>query len=173
MKSQTEHHLPVLSGVPPRVLIVEARFYQSLADELLAGARAVLTQAGATIEIKTVPGALEIPGVIAMALRAAGETKGFIPYDGFVVLGTVIRGETSHYDIVAIQSNRALMDIVAQHGIALGNGILTVENEAQALERARAQDMDKGGGAALACLAMIAIQRQFGLAPIAHAGGTM
>lgn len=155
-----------IAGPPPRVLVVEARFYQEIADHLLAGARAVLAEAGANVDLVTVPGALEIPAVVSMALRAARENPNARHYDGYVVLGTVIRGETTHYEVVAIQSNRALMDLAACEGIALGNGILTVENEAQALARARPDDMDKGGGAAAACLAMIGVQRRFGIAPV-------
>lgn len=155
-------HVP---GPPPRVLIIEARFYQHIADELLAGARARLVQANADIDVVTVPGALEIPAVIALAVRAAREVNGFRPYDGFVVLGTVIRGETTHYDVVANESNRAVMDLATGEGLAVGNGILTVESEEQALARARQSDMDKGGGAASACLAMIALQRKWSLQP--------
>ena len=167
MKAEGKASVPVIPGARPRVLVIEARFYQHIADELLAGAIAGLKEAGAEIEVITVPGALEIPAVIAMALRAGREAQGFVPFDGYVVLGTVIRGETTHYDIVAGESNRAIMDLSVSHGIAIGNGILTVENEEQALARARAGDMDKGGGAAIACLAMIALQRRFGLSPLA------
>lgn len=166
MKSHHSTSVPTIPGSRPRVLIVEARFYDAIADELLRGARAVLEVANADVDVVTVPGALEIPGIVAMALRAAHEVEEFRPYDGYVVLGCVIRGETTHYDIVAGESNRALMDLVARDGIALGNGILTVETEAQALERAKASEMDKGGGAARACLAMIAAQRRFGLDPV-------
>jgi len=149
-----------------RVLIVEARFYDDLADALLEGARAALDAAGVAHETITVPGALEIPAVIAYAVEAAarGATapeQG--PFDGFVALGTVIRGETTHYEIVSNESARALMDLTTARSIALGNGILTVENEAQAWERAKADRLDKGGGAATACLAMIALKRRFGL----------
>lgn len=140
------------------VLIVEARFYDDLADALLAGARAVLDAAGVTHETVTVPGALEIPAVVAFAERAGGRRP-----DGYVALGTVIRGETTHYEIVSEESARALMDLTVREPLALGNGILTVENDAQAWERARADRLDKGGGAAAACLAMIALKRRFGL----------
>jgi len=158
--------IPRVPGPAPRILIVEARFYEAIADELLAGARAVLDAAGCLSEVVTVPGALEIPAVIAMALRAPHEVRQHTVYDGYVVLGCVIRGETGHYDIVAGESNRALMQLVLRDGIALGNGILTVETEAQALARARVIEMDKGGGAARACLALVAIQRRFGLDPV-------
>lgn len=163
MKTDSQTDLPRIPGRKPRVLVVEARFYDHIADELLAGARAVLEAAEVDIDVITVPGALEIPGAVAMAARAASEVEGFKAYDGFVVLGCVIRGETTHYDIVANESNRTLMQIVMRDGIALGNGILTVETEAQAIVRAKASEMDKGGGAARACLTMIAVQRGFGL----------
>jgi 6,7-dimethyl-8-ribityllumazine synthase len=144
----------------PHLLIVEARFYAEIADELLAGATQAIVAAGATHERVSVPGALEIPAAIAMAMRSA--EKGGARFDGYVALGCVIRGETSHYDIVAGESARALMDLSVRHGLALGNGILTVENFAQAWARANTADMNKGGGAAGAALAMIALQCQFG-----------
>lgn len=144
--------------VTAHVLIVEARFYDGLLDALAAGAVAALEQAGATHERITVPGALEIPGAIAMAA-----TTGH--YDAFVALGVVIRGETTHYDIVAGESARALMDLTTQFKLAIGNGILTVENERQAWARAKIGGQDKGGGAAAAALAMLAYRRHFGLAP--------
>lgn len=132
-------------------LIVEARYYTELADELLRGAKAVLDMAGAVYDVVTVPGALEIPAAIAMALENGD-------YDGYVALGTVIRGETSHYDIVANQSARALMEISVVDALPLGNGILTVDNEAQAWHRARINELDKGGGAARAALALAALK---------------
>jgi 6,7-dimethyl-8-ribityllumazine synthase len=138
----------------PHLLIVEARFYDALADALLDGASAALTEAGATFDVVTVPGALEIPGTIALA--SDGGT-----YDGFVALGTVIRGETYHFEIVASESARAVMALTLD-GTAIGNGILTVENEAQAWARARRSEKDKGGEAAKAALAMIAMQSRFG-----------
>jgi 6,7-dimethyl-8-ribityllumazine synthase len=138
---------------PPKVLIVEARFYNDLADLLLAGAKAELNQHGATYDVLTVPGALEIPAAVMFA-RGAG-------YDGFVALGCVIRGETTHYDVVAGESNRALMDMTVNSGICLGNGILTVENESQALDRADPARQNKGGGAARAALEMILIRQKF------------
>jgi 6,7-dimethyl-8-ribityllumazine synthase len=142
---------------PLRILIVEARFYDHLADALLAGAKAVLDAAGATYEVITVPGALEIPGVIAMA-EEGGHRPAGQSFDGYVALGTVIRGETYHFEIVANESARGLNDLAMSRQIAVGNGILTVENEAQALVRADASQSDKGGFAARACLAMIDIQ---------------
>ena len=144
-----------------RILIVEARFYDDLADALLAGASAVLKAEGAEFDKITVPGALEIPGAIAMA-SASGHAAGRA-YDGYVALGCVIRGETAHFDIVAGESARGLMDLAINHHVAVGNGILTVENEQQAWERARADRQDKGGGAAKAALVMTRLRRQMGL----------
>jgi 6,7-dimethyl-8-ribityllumazine synthase len=142
------------------VLIIEARFYDDLADALLDGAKAALVAAGATYDVITVPGALEIPAVISFALDA--EEEGGTGYDGYVALGCVIRGETHHFDIVANESSRALMDISVRESVAIGNGILTVENEAQAWARARRGEGDKGGFAARAALAMIAIREKLG-----------
>ena len=136
-----------------RVLLVEARFYDKYADELLAGALAVLEEAGCRVDVVTVPGALEIPSAIVIGLRAADEAVD--PYEAVVALGTVIRGETGHYDIVAGESSRALMDLSVAFALPLGNGILTVENEAQAWARANRADMNKGGGAAEAALAVL------------------
>jgi 6,7-dimethyl-8-ribityllumazine synthase len=141
-----------------RVLVVEARFYDALADELLAGAQAALAKAGCQVDVITVPGALEIPSTVVIALRAASEAVD--PYEAVVALGCVIRGETGHYDIVAGESARALMDISVAYEMPLGNGILTVENEAQAFARANRSQMDKGGGAAEAALAVLAIKRR-------------
>jgi 6,7-dimethyl-8-ribityllumazine synthase len=141
-----------------RVLIVEARFYDDLANELLRGAKAVLEGAGAQVDVLTVPGALEIPSALAMALDAA-EAAGK-PYDAAVALGCVIRGETGHYDIVAGESARALMDLAVARRLPLGNGILTVETEAQAWTRARVGDLNKGGGAADAALALLRLKRR-------------
>lgn len=144
----------------PHLLIIEARFYDHLADALLDGAKSALDEAGATYDLVTVPGALEIPAVISFALDGA-ENDGK-EYDGFVALGTVIRGETYHFDIVANESCRALMDLAVGESIAVGNGILTVENEEQALVRARREDSDKGGFAARAALTMIALKDKLG-----------
>jgi 6,7-dimethyl-8-ribityllumazine synthase len=141
-----------------RTLIVEARFYDAIADELLAGAREALEKAGCRIDVLTVPGALEIPSTAVIALRAAAESDD--PYEAVVALGCVIRGETGHYDIVAGESARALMDISVAYEMPLGNGILTVETEGQALARARRSEMNKGGGAAEAALAVLAIRRK-------------
>jgi 6,7-dimethyl-8-ribityllumazine synthase len=145
-----------------RILVVEARFYDDLADALLEGALAAIKKAEATAEVVTVPGALEIPAAIAIAFDgAAAQGK---PFDAAVALGTVIRGETTHYDIVAGESCRALMDLSVNRQWAIGNGILTVENEAQAWARARMAEMDKGGGAAEAAMAVLRLKRRFGAA---------
>lgn len=148
------------SSRPPHLLIVEARFYDDLADALLEGAKAALEEAGATYEVATVPGALEIPAVISFALDGAEE--GAADFDGFVALGTVIRGETYHFDIVANESCRALMDLAVAESLAIGNGILTVENDEQAWVRARRHEGDKGGFAARAALTMIALRARLG-----------
>jgi len=137
-----------------RLLIVEARFYAHLNDLLLEGARAAIEEAGHVHETITVPGALEIPGAVAMAAETGR-------YDGFVALGVVIRGETYHFEIVSNESARGLMAL-AMDGIPIGNGILTVENEAQALTRAKPDEKDKGGEAAKAALAMLALKGRFG-----------
>jgi 6,7-dimethyl-8-ribityllumazine synthase len=142
----------------PHLLIVEARFYDDMADALLDGATHALTEAGATYDVVTVPGALEIPAAIAMALDA-GENDGR-EYDGFVALGMVIRGETYHFDIVSNESSRALMDLAVSESLAIGNGIMTVENEEQAWARVRRSDKDKGGFAARAALTMIALREK-------------
>ncbi|HEY0131678.1 MAG TPA: 6,7-dimethyl-8-ribityllumazine synthase [Allosphingosinicella sp.] len=136
-----------------RLLIVEARFYEHLNDLLLAGARAAIEAAGHEHETVTVPGALEVPAAIALG----AETE---RYDGFVALGVVIRGETYHFEIVAGESARGIMALTLD-GLAIGNGILTVENEAQALARARPDEKDKGGEAAKAALAMMKLRERF------------
>lgn len=136
------------------ILIVEARFYAHLNDMLIAGARAALEAEGHKVEVLTVPGALEIPGAIALAAEADR-------YDAFVAIGVVIRGETYHFEIVAGESARAIMALTMD-GIAIGNGILTVENEAQSLVRADPAQKDKGGEAAKAALALLALQDRFG-----------
>ncbi|KQT51026.1 6,7-dimethyl-8-ribityllumazine synthase [Aureimonas sp. Leaf454] len=144
----------------PHLLIVEARFYDHLADGLLTGAKGALEKAGATFDVVTVPGALEIPAAIGFAL--GGEDAGGKAYDGFVALGTVIRGETYHFEIVANESSRALMDLSVSDAIAIGNGILTVENEEQAMDRALVERKNKGGAAAEAALQMIALKKKLG-----------
>src|SRR5918997_3334827 len=137
-----------------RLLIVEARFYDHLNDLLLAGARAAIEAAGHSHETVTVPGALELPAAIALAAETGR-------YDGFVALGIVIRGETYHFEIVAGESARGIMALTLD-GLAIGNGILTVEDEAQALARARPTEKDKGGEAAKAALAMLELRKRFG-----------
>ena len=141
-----------------RILVVEARFYGDLADELLRGARAVAEEVKAAVDVLTVDGALEIPATVAIALDAA--EKAGNPYDAVVALGCVIRGETGHYDIVAGESARALMDLSVARRIPLANGILTVENEQQAWTRASVNELNKGGGAVDAALAVLRIKRK-------------
>ncbi|MBO0345990.1 6,7-dimethyl-8-ribityllumazine synthase [Roseibium sp. CAU 1637] len=145
----------------PKLLIIEARFYADLADALAEGAIAALEKAGASFDRIEVPGVLEIPAALSMALTAM-ENDGEI-YDGFVLLGCVIRGETSHYDIVANESARVILDLIVDADLAVGNGILTVENDDQAWARARKEDKDKGGAAAQAALAMIALKERLGV----------
>ena len=140
----------------PHLLIVEARFYDDLSDAMLDGAKAALEEAGATFDVVTVMGALEVPATIAMA--EAGDNG----YDGYVALGIVIRGETYHFDIVANESCRGIMDLTVKKRLAIGNGILTTENDEQAWVRARKSEMDKGGFAARAALAMIDLKKKFG-----------
>ncbi|MBO3759774.1 6,7-dimethyl-8-ribityllumazine synthase [Ciceribacter sp. L1K23] len=142
----------------PHLLIVEARFYDDMSDALLEGAKAALDEVGATYDIVTVPGALEVPAAISMALD--GADNGGTEYDGFVALGMVIRGETYHFDIVANESSRALMDLAVSESLPIGNGILTVENDEQAWARARRTDKDKGGFAARAALTMIELKKK-------------
>ncbi|MBO9714137.1 6,7-dimethyl-8-ribityllumazine synthase [Sphingomonas sp.] len=137
-----------------RVLIVEARFYAHLNDMLLAGARAAIEEGGHTHETITVPGALEVPGAVAMAAETGR-------YDAFVALGVVIRGETYHFEVVSNESARGLMALTMD-GIPIGNGILTTEDEAQAIVRADPAQADKGGGAAKAALAMLALKGRLG-----------
>lgn len=149
----------------PYILIVEARYYEDIADELLRGARASLDEAGASHEVITVPGAFEIPVAVRMALRSMDFRGGQRRYDGFVALGCVIRGETSHYDYVCGESARKLQDIACEFTLALGYGILTCENQEQAWARARVAERNKGGEAARACLEMIEVKRFFHLFP--------
>ncbi|WOC15029.1 6,7-dimethyl-8-ribityllumazine synthase [Pseudochrobactrum sp. MP213Fo] len=145
---------------PPHILIVEARYYDGLSDALLEGAIAALEDAGATYQVVTVPGALEIPAAVSFALDA--EAGGGTEFDGYVALGAVIRGETHHSDIVSRETCRALTDLTVSESIALGNGVLSVENEAQAWARAKISEKDKGGFAARAALSMIELQKKLG-----------
>jgi len=142
-----------------RILIVEARFYPDLADELLKGAVDALGAFGAEHDVVTVPGALEIPAVIALA-EEAGHRPAGVAYDGYVALGAVIRGETYHFEVVSNESARGLMDLAIGKRLAIGNGVLTVEDEAQAWARARVSEGDKGGGAARACLDVLSVRRR-------------
>ncbi len=148
---KTERAEAAITPTRANLLIVEARFYSDICDELCRGAIAAVERAGATWERLAVPGALELPGAIAMAHETG-------LYHGYVALGCVLRGETSHYDIVANESARGLMDLTLE-GLCIGNGILTCENEEQAWARAKTDDMDKGGGAAETALAMIRLSR--------------
>lgn len=141
-----------------RALIVEARFYDDLQDALLDGALAELKAAGLTHDVITVPGALEIPAAVAIAIDAAAANDK--PYDAVIALGCVIRGDTIHFEIVSQESSRALMDLAVSRKLPLGNGILTVNTEAQAWARARASELNKGGDAARAALAMLRIKRR-------------
>lgn len=143
----------------PRIMVAEARFYPDIADALAGGAIAALDAAGAVYERFQVPGVFEIPAAIRMAVRAndAGRRR----FDGYLALGCVIRGETSHYDYVCQESARALQDLACRFALALGYGILTVENADQAWARARADGKDRGGHAARACLAMLELRRRF------------
>ena len=151
LKDQTD-----ISGA--RALIVEARFYDDLQDALLEGAVAELTAAGLSYDVLTVPGALEIPATIAIALDAAANSGK--PYDAAIALGCVIRGDTIHFEIVSGESSRALMDLTVTRQLPLGNGILTVNTEAQAWARARVSELNKGGDAARAALAVLRIKRR-------------
>ena len=136
-----------------RILVIDAPYYAELADALLDGATTALDEAGAEWERLSVPGVLEIPAALEMAVESGR-------YDGYVTLGVVIRGETAHFDIVAFESARAITDQTVRHRLALGNGIQTTENEAQAWARARRGEKDKGGGAARAALAMIEVRER-------------
>ncbi|MBV9860940.1 MAG: 6,7-dimethyl-8-ribityllumazine synthase [Alphaproteobacteria bacterium] len=144
-----------MSGKPPHLLLVEAVYYAHLAADLRRGAERAIAAAGASFEIVSVPGAFEVPPAIAFAARAGNR------FDGFVALGCVIRGETTHYDHICAESARGLQDLALREGLAIGYGILTVENEAQALVRASPEGRDKGGEAVRACLALVALKRQF------------
>jgi 6,7-dimethyl-8-ribityllumazine synthase len=140
---------------PPHLLLVEATYYAHIAALLRQGAERAVAEAGATCEAVSVPGAFEIPAAIAFAAKAAER------FDGFVALGCVIRGETSHYDHICSETARALQDLALRDGIVSGYGILTVENEAQALVRAAPDGRDKGGESVRACLALIELKRRF------------
>ena len=152
--NETHHILPLPKfDKPVKLLIVVAPYYKDIADQLVAGARAVAAACGAEADLVEVPGALEIPTAIALAERMA-------KYDGHVALGCVVRGETTHYDTVCNDSSRAL-SLLGLQGACIGNGILTVENHGQAAVRAEAAGQNKGGGAAAAALHLIALSRQW------------
>ncbi|MCJ8308177.1 MAG: 6,7-dimethyl-8-ribityllumazine synthase [Rhizobiaceae bacterium] len=143
----------------PHILIIDAPYYTHISSALVDGAEEVLKEQGASWDYIAVPGVLEVPAAVSMALE--GMSRGGKHYDGFITLGCVIRGETTHYDIVAFESARAIMDLTIAECLALGNGIQTVENEAQALARARKEELNKGGHAASAVLDMIKLRDQF------------
>ncbi len=149
----------------PNILVVEARFYDDITDELRRGAIAELDQAGAAHEVVAVPGAFEIPAAIRMAIRSMDFFGGQRRYDGYIALGCVIRGATSHYEYVCAESARKLQDLACEYTLALGYGILTCDTHEQAWERASVEDRNKGGDVALACLRMIELKRQFHLFP--------
>ena len=147
----------------PHIMIVEARYYAHISDELAKGAIAALDAAGASYERFAVPGAFEIPAAIRFAVEAQARGAREARFDGYLALGCVIRGETTHYDYVCNESAGGLQRLALEHTLAVGFGILTVENEAQALARARTDKKNKGGEAANACLAMIELKRHFGI----------
>lgn len=143
---------------PPHILILEARFYDDINDMMLAGVTVALDKVGATYEKITVPGALEIP----VALQYGAQRKNGRSFDAYVVVGCVIRGETTHYEIVSNESARGIMDVSIKHNLCVGNGILTVENIEQAVDRADKTRQNKGGGAAVAALSMLALKQACG-----------
>lgn len=149
----------------PHVMIIEARYYEDIADDLLEGAKAELDLVGATYDVYTVPGALEIPAAILYAVRSLDFDPMRRRYDGYVALGTVIKGETRHDQIVSDTSIQGLQELTLRHALAIGCGILTVNSAEQAAERANPQHQNKGGGAAAACLRMIMMKDHFKLSP--------
>jgi 6,7-dimethyl-8-ribityllumazine synthase len=152
--AETHYTLPLpMFDKPVRLLIVVAPYYRDIADDLIAGATAVAAEAGAAVELVEVPGALEVPTAIGMAARMSD-------YDGFVALGCIIRGETTHYDTVCNDSSRGLT-MLGLSGVCIGNGILTVENHDQAVVRADPRGQNKGGGAAAAALHLVALSRKW------------
>jgi 6,7-dimethyl-8-ribityllumazine synthase len=149
----------------PHVLVIEARFYNDIADSLLQGAKAVLDRAGATYEILVVPGALEIPAAIVYAVKALDFDASRRRFDGYVALGCVVKGETRHDEIVGNESARGLQEVALRYALAVGNGILTCDTKAQAAERADPARKNRGGAAAEACLRMIEIKHSLRLSP--------
>ncbi|MGK2872408.1 MAG: 6,7-dimethyl-8-ribityllumazine synthase [Alphaproteobacteria bacterium] len=148
---------------PIHIMIVEARFYAHISDALLQGVVSELEKQGATYDRYEVSGAFEIPGAIRFAIEGRNHQTQAPRYDGYIALGCVIRGETTHYETICAESARGLMDLSINHGVALANGILTVENEAQAMSRASVKDKNKGGEFAQACLSMVQLRRKFGI----------
>ncbi len=148
---------------PIHILVIEGRYYNHIADALLTGAELTLRESGATWEVATAPGALEVPQVLAVAIDAGAFDEGSAkPFHGAIALGCVIRGETTHYETVSNESARALMELATQYAIPVGNGILTVENESQAIARASVNGKNKGREAAEACLDVLRAKREFG-----------
>jgi 6,7-dimethyl-8-ribityllumazine synthase len=150
---------------PPHVLIVEARFYDDVNDKLIAGARAEIERAGGTHEVITVPGSLEIPAAIVYAIKSLDFDAARRRHDGYVALGCVIEGGTRHDEIVSNESARGLQEVALRYALAVGNGILTVKNKEQAMERADPTRMNRGGAAAVAALRMIELKHKFRLLP--------
>jgi len=149
----------------PHILIVEARFYKDIADELAKGAIAALIEAGVTYDRLEVPGAFELPAAIRMNMDAKNPNSGRRHYDGYIALGCVIRGETSHYDYVCGECARGLMDLSLEYSLAIGFGVLTVENQQQAWARASVDQLDKGRSVANAALRMVKVRREIGCVP--------
>ncbi len=147
----------------PHIMIVEGRFYDDVADKLLAGAKKVLENVMATVDVFTVPGALEIPAAITYAVRSLNFDAVRRRYDGYVALGCVLRGDTNHHEIVGVESARSLQELTLNHALAIGNGILTCDVRAQALERADPARLNRGGAAAEACLRLIELKQHFRL----------
>ena len=147
----------------PHIMIVESRYYEEIAEELLSSVKHELQVVGATYELFEVPGAFEIPTAIKCAIDAQANGSSLSNFDGFIALGCVIRGQTTHYDYVCEESARGLQDLAINFTLALGYGILTVENQEQALARARRSEQDRGGHAARACLKMIGLKSHFNL----------
>ncbi|MGQ9367255.1 6,7-dimethyl-8-ribityllumazine synthase [Azospirillum sp. ST 5-10] len=149
----------------PHIMVVESRFHEDIADELVRGAVAELNKSGATYQRVPVPGALEIPAAVQIAVRSMDVYTARRRYDGYVALGCVIRGETTQYDLICAEAMRGLHDVALRHTLAVGNGILTVENREQAWLRAATGGRNRGALAARACLDMIELKRQFRLYP--------
>lgn len=149
----------------PHIMIVEGRYYNDVADLLLQGAKAVLEQAGATYEVHTVPGALEIPAAVLYAVKSLNFDAIRKRFDGYVALGCVLKGKTRHDEVVGNESARGLQSIALDHTLAIGNGILTCDTKDQALERADPARQDRGGAAAAACLRLIELKHHFRLSP--------